>query len=261
MALKDLVKNIKLFSHNKAEKTEVKDGYLIERRSVLWLPVLAATTLVSPSNFFASEKPISKTSGEMIWDDFLKECLPKASELYKHSSAKGQDSYLLWIASMATRLDLKTIPKAKLGKFKNVEPPARFGVEYRGKPFFVVEWKMSPNMTFPAHNHPSGSVCTVGISGEARIRNFEVHGDAPEFASTKQFYVKETKNQLLTEGRINTLSMTRDNIHMFEVGSKGASGIDITTLHSKYNGFSFLDIQNKPLNSTEKIFEANWKKL
>ena len=261
MAIKNFIKNLKLFSSERTEKTEFENGFLVERRRVLWLPVLAAAALVSPTKIFASEDSHSNIGGEMVWNDFLKECLPRASELFKDSSAKGQDAYLLWIASMAARLNLNTIPKAKLSKFKNLEPPAKFGVEYRGTPFFIVEWEMSPNLIYPAHNHPSGSVCTVGLAGETRIRNFEVQGNAPEFTSDKQFYVRETKNQILSEGRINTLSMTRDNIHMFEVGSKGARGIDITTSHTKYTGFSFLDIQDKPFNSKEKLFEANWKKL
>jgi hypothetical protein len=258
--VKNFLKKIGLFSGEKTKKTEFESGVIIERRRVLWLPVFAAAALISPRNLSAYENN-NFFANSMSWDDFLKECLPKSAELHKNSTAQGQDAYLFWIASMAARLNLTTFPKTKLSKFKNLDPPAEFGVGYRGVPFFVVEWKMSPNAHFPPHNHPNVSVCTVGMEGEARIRNFEVVGDAPEISSDKKFNVRETHNELISAGRINALSAKRDNIHTFQVGKDGARGIDITTYHGKDIGFSFLDIQEKTFDAEKRLFEANWKKL
>jgi len=255
---KDFFKHIKIFSSERVKKTEFESGAMIERRRLLWLPVLAAAALAAPRNFFAYEN--SKLfAGSMTWDTFLKECLPKAADLHKDASKEGQDAYLYWIASMASRLS--SVPKAQLGKFNDLNPPVEFGVGYRGVPFFVVEWKMSPNAHFPPHNHPNASVCTVGLEGEAQIRNFEIVGDAPEFSSNKKFNVRETHNEVISGGRINTLSARRDNIHTFQVGKNGARGIDISTYHGEDIGFSFLDILEKPIDAEKRLFEANWKKL
>jgi hypothetical protein len=256
MVIKDLFKNIRLFSAKETEKTELKSGLVIERRSFLWLPLVAAAGLVSPRNLLGQEALLNNS---LTWDDFLKECLPKAIELHKDTTAQGQDAYLYWIASLAARLALQTIPPAKTGKFNDL--PVEFGIGYRGVPFFVVEWKMAPDAFFPPHNHPNASVCTLGIEGEARIRNFEVVGEAPEFSSTEKFKVRETHSGVISAGRINALSAKRDNIHTFQVGKAGASGIDISTYHGKDAGFSFLDIQARPIDSEKQIFEANWKKL
>lgn len=260
MAIKDLLKNIRLFSTAETEKTEFESGVIIERRRFLWLPLVAATALIAPRNLLAGENH-TLLEGAITWDDFLKECLPKATELHKDTSAEGQDAYLYWIASMAARLNLTTIPKAKLGKFGNLNPPVEFGVGYRGIPFFVVEWKMSPNAIHPPHNHPNASVCTLGIEGEARIRNFSVVGDTPEFSSDKKFNIRETHNEVISAGRINVLSAKRDNIHTFKVGKDGAHGIDISTYHGANIGFSFLNIQAKPIDEENRLFEANWMKL
>ncbi len=258
--IKDLFKNIKLFSSENAEKTEFETGVMVERRHFLWLPLIAAAALVSPKSIFANEHS-ALIEGAMTWDDFVKECLPKAVELHKDSSKEGQDAYLYWIASMVARLNLTTRPKAKLGKFKNLNPSVEFGVGYRGVPFFVVEWRMSPNAYLPPHSHPNASVCTVGIEGEARIRNFEVVGDAPEFSSDKKFNVRETHNEVISARRINALSAKRDNIHTFQVGKDGARGIDISTYHGETVGFSFLEIGKTPIDAEQKTFEANWIKL
>lgn len=84
-------------------------------------------------------------------------------------------------------------------------------------------------------------------------------GNAPEFSSKKSFRVRQTHDEIIAAGRINTLSPSRDNIHRFEAGKKGARGIDITTLHGAEMGFSFVDIEDKPVDAERRIYEAIWK--
>lgn len=258
MAVKDLLKNIRLLSTVTLEKTEFESGVMIERRSFLWLPLVAVGAFLPATKAFANDNLVENA---LTWEGFIKECVPTAIELHKNTTAEGQDAYLFWLASMAARLSLDTIPKAKLGKFADLDPSVEFGVGYKGVPFFVVEWKMAPNAILPPHCHPNASVCTVGIEGEARICNFEIVGNAPEFTSTEKFKVRETHNEIVSRGRINALSAKRDNIHTFKVGKNGAHGIDISTYHGENIGFSFLDIQSKPMDEENHLFEANWMKL
>ena len=197
----------------------------------------------------------------MTWDEFTKQCLPNAVELHKDSTAQGQDAYLYWIASKAAQLDLTTRPSAKLGALEGIKPTVEFGVGYRGTPFFVVEWRMAPNAFLPPHCHPNASVCTVGIDGDAEIRNFEIDGSAPEFTSTQPFQVRETRRGLVSNGRIITLSSKRDNIHTFRAGKDGARGIDISTYHGPNVGFSYLDIQKKAKDEANHVYDAAWTKL
>jgi hypothetical protein len=71
--------------------------------------------------------------------------------------------------------------------------------------------------------------------------------------------VRETHNEVIARGRVNTLSSTRDNIHTFRAGKSGARGIDISSLHGPDIGFSFLDIAERPRDLEDRIFEAVWK--
>jgi hypothetical protein len=166
---------------------------------------------------------------------------------------------LHWLALMAARLQFTTIPDTKLGRFRQLDPAVYFGPSYRGKPFFIVEWRLEPGAILPPHCHPNASVCTVGIAGEARIRNFEIVGQAPEFASRQAFRVRETHNEILSPGRANTLSAVRDNIHTLQAGRQGARGMDISTYHGPNIGFSFLELENKPVDAEQRLFEAVWK--
>ncbi len=241
---------------------EIAPGFFETRRLMLWLPVW----LTASAAFARAEKAITKqesmtnpTTVELDWEGFLKQCVPPAEALYKDSSARGQEAYLHYLASMIARVRPDQIPRAKVGRFGKIEPPVHFGISYRGKPFFIVEWRLEPNAFLPPHCHPNASVCTVGLEGEARIRNFEIVGQSPEFTSRQTFLVRETHNEVIARGRVNTLSSTRDNIHTFRAGKGGAWGIDISSLHGADVGFSFLDIAEKPRDSEGRVFEAAWK--
>ena len=194
----------------------------------------------------------------LAWDDFLKQAVPIAQQLIA-DPAFSVDEYLYRIGSLATRL--KEIPNSPLGSYKTVEPRVSFGPSFRGSPFFIIQWRMEPGAVLPPHNHPNASVCTLAFEGEVRLRNFEILGEAPDYASKKTFRVRETRNEVMSHGRINTLSPLRDNIHCFQVGDDGARGIDINTLHGKTNDFRFLEINKTPADSEKRIFEAAWSDL
>jgi len=247
---------------------EVTPGFSETRRRVLGAPasIAAAFILERAGVGFANEPSQEKsamtelnTDGRLDWAAFLKQCEPVAHELHKDSSAAGQDAYLHWVASNIARARTTDIPRAKVGRFGAVEPAIRFGVSYRGQPFFIVEWQLEPGAFLPPHCHPNASVCTLGLEGEARIRNFEIQGEAPSFTSRQSFLVRETHNEIIGPGRINTLSAKRDNIHTFQAGKNGARGIDISTYHGPDVGFSFLELATTPREPERRVFEAAWK--
>ena len=71
--------------------TEIASGVFVERRSILWLPALAAATfLFGRSRLYAADdskggatrtaKEPSST-GPLDWDEFLKQCVPIAKEI------------------------------------------------------------------------------------------------------------------------------------------------------------------------------------
>jgi hypothetical protein len=247
-----------------AKEVEVFPG-VHERRYFLRASLATAAAVVAlrsvPMNIFAqtlARDTVATPADKLAWDDFLKQSVPVAQQLIADPSF-SVDEYLYRIGSLATRL--KEIPDSPLRPYKTVDPRVLFGPSFRGTPFFIIQWRMEPGAVLPPHNHPNASVCSVGYEGEVRLRNFEIAGQAPDYASTKTFLVRETRSETLTRGRINTLSPSRDNIHCFQVGREGARGIDINTLHGKTNDFRFLEIGEKPLDADKRTFEATWSNL
>ena len=198
---------------------------------------------------------VAQTSGKLGWDEFLKLSVPMAQQLIA-DPAFSVDEYLYRVGSLATRLS--QIPDSRLGPYTSVDRRLWFGPSFRGKPFFIIQWRMEPGAFLPAHNHPHASVCSLGYEGEVQVRNFEIIGEAPDYASKKPFRLRETRSETMTRGRISTLSPIRDNIHCFRVGKQGARGIDINTMHGEMAPFSFLDISEKPVQSEDRVFEAVW---
>ena len=247
-----------------ANEVEVFPG-IYERRHFLRRSLATITAIVAlraTSKSLLAQTP-SKSTGAagvdaLMWDDFLKQSVPIAQQMIA-DPAFSVDEYLYRIGSLATRL--KEIPNSVLGSYKTVEPRVWFGPSFRGSPFFIIQWRMEPGAVLPPHNHPNASVCTLGFEGEVRLRNFEIIGEAPDYASKKTFRVRETRTEVMSHGRINTLAPLRDNIHCFQAGDEGARGIDINTLHGKTNDFRFLDMSKTPADSEKRIFEAAWSDL
>src|ERR1051325_4696101 len=196
-----------------------------ERRYFLTGALSSITAAVLVSAFRNSvfsrqvERPLRSAAEDLAWSVFSKQAVPVAQQLIAEP-AFSVDEYLYRIGSLATRL--KEIPDSKLGPYTSVDRRVWFGPSFRGSPFFIIQWRMEPGAVLPPHNHPNASVCTVGYAGEVGGRQFEIVGEAPDYSSGKTFRVRETRDETMTRGRINTLSPSRDNIHCFRAGREGA---------------------------------------
>jgi len=195
--------------------------------------------------------------GEIAYEEFASRCRALAKELVSDPKT-NEESYLHEIAALAVRLT--SVPERPFGRFGTYDPPVEFGPLSVEAPLFVIQWRLAPGATLPPHNHPNANVVSLGLEGEARIRNFEVDGDAPDFASTKAFRVRQTHDEFITAGRVNMLSSTRDNIHTFHAGPQGARGIDIGTLVGKQDAFAFVEMGSKAIDAERRVFEARWAK-
>lgn len=234
-------------------EVEVYDGFFESRRRLLVLPFAAFAIRVIPAAAMSNDS--------VEWAAFLDVAQTEAKKLFQDPSAQGQDEYVKSLGKAAQHLEFASVPEVKMGVFKNLMPTVEFGIAFRGEPFFIVAWRMAPHAFLPAHNHPNVSVCTVGLEGEAVMRNFEVDGEAPEFSSHEPFRVRQTREQILRPGSVNTLTSHRDNMHTFAAGKEGARGFDITTFHGANVGFSFFDIGAKRDDRDGDVFEATWKTL
>jgi hypothetical protein len=223
----------------------------LERRTILWkLPLAAAAFLA------AIPEALRGSGAPATWDDFTARVTAVAKEAYGAGSY-DEETYVYRLAAEA--VGAPDVPAgAKTGRFGKLDPPVEFGPVYRGAPIMMVQWKLAPNAWLPPHNHPHYNVISIGLEGEAVVTHYDVDGEAPPFDSASPFTVRRTRETLIAPRRLSPLTSSRDNIHTFRSGPKGARGIDINTRAGQDIGFSFLRIEPKALDATRSTYAAKW---
>jgi len=233
-------RNLPLLSHNEP------GGPIVERRFTLSMSALLAASFLlglSRRGFAASR---------LNFQDVVQRMGELAKPMIQDPN-RNEEEYLFHIASLA--MTIKEYPPAPFGEpFKTMWG----AMSYRGSGIAVIQWRMDPNTTYQAHNHPGYSGMSVGIRGDCRIRNFD-YVKPPEFGSKSTFVVRETQDTILRKGfATSIMSTTRDNIHELHAGPDGILAADIITKVGDGQEFSFLDIASKPLDPQRRTFEAAW---
>ena len=238
------------------ESCEQVPGFVSERRFFIRAAPLAVTALAlgSPEKISAGE------SASLEFEEFIKECAALAKQAFQ-TSGLNEDAHVFRLAALASQLRLGGVPRGKLGPFAGLAPPVEFGPLHVAAPLAIIQWRLAPGATLPAHNHNPADVISLCIEGECFVRHFDIVGEAPAYSSKETFLIRETRSDLLTPGRMSSLSTTRDNIHTFHAGKEGAMGIDINSILPNNKPFSFLDFADKPRDPQKRIYEAAWKKI
>ena len=256
--------------------TRIAPGVLETRRLIIKAPLAAVVALAlskagpgrnlipatARSRSAATMLPdgIPIESGQLDFEAVFQECANLAQQAVGEPGL-NEDAHLYRIAAVAARLNMKTIPETKTGKFVGLNPAVNFGPVRIVPPLGVILWRLDPGAVLPPHNHTPADVLSLCLSGEARVRHFDIAGEAPPYSSGNSFIIRETRNMLLTPGRASGLTQARDNIHTFHAGDQGAVGIDINTFLPGNKNFSFLQIADKPVDIEKRTYEAVWTKI
>ncbi|HZS44129.1 MAG TPA: hypothetical protein VFC63_03440 [Blastocatellia bacterium] len=264
MQIKELVNAVRKIPKSISSEREIYPGAIEERRGFLWKPMLVIGGLV----FAGSSKVWSQSSGskssldgnDLDFNSFFNECSALANAAAKNENLNEED-HLCRLLSFVSRLRLQAVPTAKLGLFAGINPPIEFGPIKVSSPLSIIQWKLAPNAVLPAHNHNPADIVSVCLEGETLVRHFDLEGPAPEYSSTQTFRIRETRSDVLTPGRVSTLTQRRDNIHTFIAGDNGALGMDVNSFLPGNKPFSFLDYSSKPIDPKRRVYEAVWRKI
>src|SRR5262245_34032435 len=126
---------------------------------VLATPIERRHLLSASALLLAAPRLRARRTNTLSWQEFLHAAPLEVEELARGTSPAEHDAYLFALASLAARIE--RVPGGKLSAFGGLEPEVLFGMLHRGKPFFVVEWRLMPGAVLPGHCHPGASVCTL----------------------------------------------------------------------------------------------------
>jgi hypothetical protein len=259
-----------LLDSTSTEEEAIAPGYVVERRFFIRVTSMATVALAfaSPGHGFARDSDPTGVipsvtpymDAPLDFEAFVKECAELAKIAHQEAGL-NEEAHIFRLSAAASRLRVASVPKGKLGAFAGLNPPVEFGPLRIAAPLAIIQWRLAPGATLPAHNHNPADVISLCIEGACTVRHFEIVGSAPDYSAKDTFQIRESRNDLLTPGRMSSLSTVRDNIHTFHAGKDGAMGIDINSVLPGDKPFSFLDIADKPRDSQSRIYDAAWKKL
>ena len=224
-------------------------GLVVERRGFFGT-VAAAFAAVS---FPGARSNWSCRVGGDDWTllQFVTEVTPVCKDLLADLSARGQDRYLLTLASYAVRLGAVPVPESR-----QIAPGYRLGSDHGPDPFTVLHWQLEPKATIGLHAHTYGNVVTLGLEGEALISNYEQVGPRT-FATDADVSVVRVEEQVLRRGDVNLVSLERHYVHGFVAGPAGASGLDITTRIRPREKTPTLEVRSA-VDAEARTFKARW---
>lgn len=236
------------------ESVEAELGVVLERRCFLTMVAAALASVAMPGSALSQ---MQDRTERFTFDEFLEHVIPVAKQLVADTSSRGQDRYLLTLASYAVRLTDVPIPGEWRDSKQGTGPGTWIGFNPGGDPFVVLHWRMEPGTVIRTHAHTYGNVCTLGLEGSVRVRNYEMLGER-DFEVADTFKVRQTQDQVLIPGRINLVPLEHDYIHGFVAGPEGGRGLDITTRIREKRPTPYLDLADNPLDPALRIYEASW---
>lgn len=239
-----------LLSDEERPGTEPFEGVNIERREILFLSAgaLAALSLGWPRGVLARREP----DADEAWDTLIRKTIPMAEELV-HDPRPDEEAYLRRLGRWVSHL-----PSAPEAEFFPGMPVAS-AWSYDKFPFMVMQFKLAPGAAIPYHDHRGYNGVLKAVSGEARIRSFEIVGAQPAGDTKQTFQIRETHNRVLRPGSISSLSRTRDNIHDVRAGPDGVRLIDFFTFFQPDGRSVYLDVEQQPRDARRRLYEASWQ--
>jgi len=232
------------------ERVSPSPGIVLARRGFFATVAAACATAGLPA---ASPSWRSRQrEGDWTIEEFVREVTPVCRELVADLSARGQDRYLHTLASFAVRLGAVPVPEAR-----EVAKGHRIGANHGPEPFTVLHWLLEAKVAIRPHAHTYGNVVTLGLTGEARVDNYEQVGPL-DCNATDEITVVRVQEQMLRPGDINLVSLERHYVHGFLAGTGGASGLDITTRIVPRKKSPTL-VVGEAVDADARTFRARWQ--
>lgn len=237
---------------------EVAEGVTLARRGVLWLGAASVGTLLGlgTKQARAAQEPGSEPPKDEFLN-LLRELYPLALE-QRDGAGRHEESYLMQVAAALARLaEPGTGVGEAMRKFRAEHPEhdrsaGRF-------PIAVVDFDLQAGKGFAHHDHRDYNGVILGLSGEARVRNYDIVGDEPVPPRGRSFEIRETRDDLLLPGRFSTLGRRRENVHELVAGPEGARVLDFFTYYAADARSYYLEVGAKPRDPQRRIYEAAWK--
>lgn len=117
---------------------------------------------------------------------------------------------------------------------------------------------LKPGGGFKLHDHRDYNGIILGLSGELRIRNFDILGDVAVPPKGSTFQIREIRDDLILPGRFSMLGRRTENVHDLVAGPEGARVLDLFTFYAAGAQSYFRTVDAKARDTERRVYDASW---
>jgi hypothetical protein len=225
-------------------------------KASLW--TFGALCLGLPGILAAAKEPRNAANGLLNWDEFVDRLERKART--QHGFLWNQESYVNSVAQLLGALDpsdatlhrnMAAHRNAAVQKPDFAEPLKTTDVQISLITFEKNEW-------LPHHNHPSMTGVLTCATGDLMVASYEqVNSTEPPASSS--LLIRRVGTEVITPGKIGTLTNTRRNIHAVKALSF-TQVIDIFTppyTAGRTSKTAWYRVENRSVRGQDDVFIAH----
>ncbi|TVQ33181.1 MAG: hypothetical protein EA376_03785 [Phycisphaeraceae bacterium] len=254
---------------------EIAPGVTIERRTILRVGLVAAAAAVAApaalltgcvsgrSTSGAKQAGVGAAGERMRTMELIAALRPRARELIG-ADHPDEESYVAAAARLLSRLE----PDQPWQMREVGETGWSMNTAAYFPPIVLFDIRMRPGSRIHLHDHRHYNGVLLCTEGETRCRNFDIvqkdgkqldiaAGEVP--AQDEDFFIRQTRDDILKRERSSTLTRDRDNIHHIEAGPDGCALTDFFT-HFRPGARSYeIDWDEKPIDKREGVYRVSWR--
>lgn len=180
-------------------------------------------------------------SRDITFESFVSDLTEDAERLFRRKI--GEESYVTRVANLIRRIEP--------GLLRSRDPLIQY------KRFSIMELSLTAGRGFRYHDHRDYNSVTMVLSGQIRIKNFEII-DTGVIESNRELRIRQTRTEDLQSRQISTLTTGRDNIH--DIRALGSTRLlDIATRIGPNARSVYLDVDESPIDKNSRVFRAAFR--
>jgi hypothetical protein len=211
-----------------------------------------------PAIIAAAKEPRNTANGFLNWDEFVDKLEQKART--QHGFLWNQESYVESVAQLLGKLNPED---ATLHRTMASHRNAAVVMPDFAEPLKTTEVQISlitfeKNEWLPHHNHPSMTGVLTCATGDLLVASYD-QVDSAEPPGHSDILIRKLGTEVITPGKISTLTNTRRNIHAVKALSF-TQVIDIFTPpynRERTSKTAWYRVENRSLRNQGEVFVAH----
>jgi 2-aminoethanethiol dioxygenase/cysteine oxidase family protein len=225
-------------------------------KASLW--TFGALCLGVPGIIAAAREPGNSSHALLNWEEFVDK-LERAAKT-QHRLPWNQETYVNSVAQMLAALNLSdsALQRVMADRHNAAIDGPDFADPLKTTDVQISLVTFEKNEWLPHHNHPTMTGVLTCATGDLLVTSYD-QVKSTEFSDSSSILIKRVGNEVISPGKISTLTKTQRNIHSVKALSF-TQVIDIFTPPyntERTNRTSWYRVEKRPFRSQDEVWVAH----